>query len=157
MMGNTEMTEMIIQVIAAFIGSAGFAFFLKMRSRQALMATVGGGITWTIYLILEWYIGGLFLPNLLAAIFVGIYAEIMARVNRAPATVFITTAAVPLIPGGSLYYTMLGLVEQDETLFAESGSKALTIALAISLGIVTVAIVNNFYLRISKSSNHFCK
>lgn len=150
MMNMTETGLMITQITAAFIGSLGFAFFLKMRTRQAFLAAIGGGITWALYLILEAVLGGLFVPNLLASIFVGIFAEIMARVNRAPATVFLTTAAVPLIPGGSLYYTMLGLVEKDEALFAESGTKALTIALAIALGFVSVAVVNNFYLRVSK-------
>lgn len=150
MTNMTELSLMITQITAAFIGSLGFAFFLKMRRRQAFLAAIGGGITWTLYLILESILGGLFVPNLLASIFVGVYAEIMARVNRAPATVFLTTAAVPLIPGGSLYYTMLGLVEKDEVLFGESGSKALTIALAIALGFVSVAVVNNFYLRVSK-------
>lgn len=141
---------MMIQIAAAFIGSLGFAVFLKMKGRQIAMAGIGGGLTWALFLLLESCIGGVFLPNLLASIFVGIYAEIMARVNRAPATIFLTTGAVPLIPGGSLYYTMLGLISQDELMLAENGSKALIIALAIALGFVCVAIVNNIYIRIRK-------
>ena len=141
---------MITQITAALIGSFGFVVFLKMKGKQIVMAGIGGGITWALYLLLESALGGLFLPNLLASIFVGVYAEVMARVNRAPATIFLTTGAVPLIPGGSLYYTMLGLVEQDEQLFADSGTKAAVIALAIALGFVCVAIVNNFYIRIRK-------
>ncbi|MBQ1965266.1 MAG: threonine/serine exporter family protein, partial [Clostridia bacterium] len=35
-----------------------------------------------------------------------VYAGIMARVLKTPATTFITTSLIPLIPGGSLYYTM---------------------------------------------------
>ena len=141
---------MTTQITAALIGSFGFAFFLKMKGKQIVLAGIGGGITWALYLLLESTLGGVFLPNLLASIFVGIYAEVMARVNRAPATIFLTTGAVPLIPGGSLYYTMLGLVEQDEQLFADSGTKAAVIALAIALGFVCVAIANNFYIRIRK-------
>lgn len=141
---------MMIQIAAAFIGSLGFAVFLKMKGKQIAMAGIGGGLTWALFLLLESGIGGVFLPNLLASIFVGIYAEIMARVNRAPATIFLTTGAVPLIPGGSLYYTMLGLISQDELMLAENGSKALIIALAIALGFVCVAIVNNIYIRIRK-------
>lgn len=141
---------MMIQIAVAFIGSLGFAVFLKMKGKQALMSGVGGGLTWALFLALQNYMGGLFLPNLLASVFVGIYAEIMARVNRAPATIFLTTGAVPLIPGGSLYYTMLGLVSNDELMFAENGSKAAIIALAIALGFVIVAIANNLHLRIQK-------
>lgn len=125
---------MIIQTTAAFLGSIGFAIFFKMKGKQIVLAGIGGAVTWIVYLLIQHFIEGYFVPYLVASIFVGIYAEIMARVNKAPATIFLTAAAVPLIPGGSLYYTMLGLVEQDEELFATSGVAALTIALAISLG-----------------------
>ena len=53
-------------------------------------------------------------------------------------------AAVPLIPGGSLYYTMAGLVNGDESMLAESGSAAVTIALAISLGFVVVSVITRY-------------
>ena len=45
---------------------------------------------------------------------------------------------------------MLGLVSNDELMFAENGSKAAIIALAIALGFVIVAIANNLHLRIQK-------
>ena len=141
---------MIIQTAAAFLGSIGFAIFFKMKGKQIVLAGIGGAVTWIVYLLIQHFIEGYFVPYLVASIFVGIYAEIMARVNKAPATIFLTAAAVPLIPGGSLYYTMLGLVEQDEELFATSGVAALTIALAISLGFVVVALANkyiNIFLR----------
>ena len=141
---------MIIQTAAAFLGSIGFAIFFKMKEKQIVLAGIGGAVTWVVYLLVQHFIEGYFVPYLMASIFVGIYAEIMARVNKAPATIFLTAAAVPLIPGGSLYYTMLGLVEQDEELFATSGVAALTIALAISLGFVVVALANkyiNIFLR----------
>ena len=141
---------MIIQTAAAFLGSIGFAIFFKMKGKQIVSAGIGGAVTWVVYILVQHFIEGYFVPYLVASIFVGIYAEIMARVNKAPATIFLTAAAVPLIPGGSLYYTMLGMVEQNEELFATSGIAALTIALAISLGFVVVALANkyiNIFLR----------
>ena len=135
---------MIIQTAAAFLGSIGFAVFLKMKGKQIVLAGIGGGVTWLGYLLMQNYIDGYFVPYLIASIFVGIYAEIMARVNKAPATIFLTAAAVPLIPGGSLYYTMLGIVEKDSAAFSENGIAALTIALAISLGFVIVALSNKY-------------
>ena len=79
---------MTTQITAALIGSFGFAVFLKMKGKQIVLAGIGGGITWVLYLLLESTLGGVFLPNLFASIFFGIYAEVMARVNRAPATIF---------------------------------------------------------------------
>ena len=135
---------MIIQLGAAFIGSIGFAIFLKMKGKQILHAGLGGLITWFIYLMVFNFCQSDFISNLIAADFVGIFAEIMARVNRAPSTIFLTAAAIPLIPGGKLYYTMYGLVSKDEVLFMESGADAVIIALAISLGFVIVAVLKRY-------------
>lgn len=146
---------MITQIIAAFVGSIGFAIFFQMKGKQIALAGIGGAITWAVYLLAAQYFDGNFIPYFIAAVFVAIYAEAMARVNRAPATIFLTATAVPLIPGGSLYYTMAGLVNGDNVLFRNSGEAAITIALAISLGFVVVAILAR-YLRMfrdRKTSN----
>ena len=103
---------MITQVAMALFGSIGFAIFLKMKGKQILLAGIGGAATWLVYLLYQEQIEGYFIPYFIASLFVAVYAEIMARVNRAPATIFLTAAAVPLIPGGSLYYTMAGLVNR---------------------------------------------
>lgn len=139
---------MVIQLIAAFVGSLGFAIILKIKGRQIVYAGIGGLVTWGIYLLAYEELASYFLANLIAAVFVAVYAEIMARVNKAPATIFLTAAAVPLIPGGRLYYTMYGLVSEDNTMFAENGTTAIVVALAISLGFVFVAVVNKYVSRI---------
>lgn len=135
---------MMIQLGAAFLGSIGFAIFLKMKGKQIFYAGLGGLVTWFIYLMVFDFCQSDFISNLVAAVFVGIFAEIMARVNRAPATIFLTAAAIPLIPGGKLYYTMYGLVSEEHALFIESGTSAVVIALAISLGFVVVAVLKRY-------------
>ena len=135
---------MMIQIIAATIGTVGFAIFLKMRGKQIVMAALGGAITWIVYLLVQAAVEGLFIPYFAASIFVAVYAEIMARVNRAPATIFLTAAAVPLIPGGSLYYTMEGLVNQDNETFAANGAATITVALAIALGFMLVSVLSRY-------------
>ncbi|MEE0741805.1 MAG: threonine/serine exporter family protein [Emergencia sp.] len=138
---------MILQIGAAFLGSIGFAIILKIKGKQIVYAGIGGAVTWMIYLLTFAQLHSDFQCNLIASIFVAVYAEVMARVNKAPATIFLTAAAVPLIPGGKLYYTMFGLVSEDQNLFVESGTSAVIIALAISLGFVVVAVVNKYVSR----------
>lgn len=41
---------MIIQLLAAFVGSVGFAMLLNMRGKQVAYAGIGGIISWGIYL-----------------------------------------------------------------------------------------------------------
>ena len=135
---------MVVQIIAALVGSVGFAIFFKMKGRQIALAGIGGAVTWMVYLFVQSFVTGYFVPYFAAAVFVAVYAEIMARINRAPATIFLTAAAVPLIPGGSLYYTMAGLVNRDEVLFTQSGEAAIVIALAIAMGFVVVAVITRY-------------
>ena len=135
---------MVVQIIAALVGSVGFAIFFKMKGRQIALAGIGGALTWMVYLFVQSFVTGYFVPYFAAAVFVAVYAEIMARINRAPATIFLTAAAVPLIPGGSLYYTMAGLVNKDEVLFTQSGEAAIVIALAIAMGFVVVAVITRY-------------
>ena len=81
---------MAVQLISAFLGSIGFAIILKIKGRQILYAGIGGLVTWLIYLLTFAQLHSDFTCNLIAAVFVAIYAEIMARINKAPATTVAT-------------------------------------------------------------------
>ena len=134
--------------MSAFLGSIGFAIILKIKGKQIVYAGIGGLVTWLIYLLTFEELHSDFTCNLIAAVFVAVYAEVMARINKAPSTIFLTAAAVPLIPGGKLYYTMYGIVSENRQMFEENGTSAITIALAISLGFVAVAVVNKYLNRL---------
>ena len=139
------------------LGTAGMnlrmSLTLSCIIRLMYAGTRGGALTWIVYLIVQPYFDDYFIPYLIASLFVGIFAEIMARVNRAPATIFLTTAAVPLIPGGSLYYTMLGIVEKDQELMETSANNTITIALAIAMGFIIIAIVGKYWFYFKNHKN----
>jgi uncharacterized membrane protein YjjB (DUF3815 family) len=94
--------------------------------------------------------GSVFIPTLIASAFIGVYSEIMAKVNKAPATIFFTSVAIALIPGASLYYAMESLLDKDMEAAAYNGNNALTIALAISMGIIFVAVAGKFRTEFKK-------
>ncbi|MDD6043583.1 MAG: threonine/serine exporter family protein [Eubacteriaceae bacterium] len=141
---------MIVQLIAAFLGSLGFAFILKIKGKQIIFAGIGGLITWAIYLAVYSVVPKVFFSTLVASLFVGVYAELMARLNKAPTTIFLTASAVPLIPGGKLYYAVYGIVSSDQAALAENGMDALYIALGIVVGFVAIAIITKYINRIIK-------
>lgn len=144
------MMAYVVQLTAAFVGSLGFAMFLRIRGKQVIYAGIGGFLTWLVYCIVYYYMPSYFMANFLASVFVAVFAEVMARVNRAPATIFLTAAAVPLIPGANLYRMMYGIVEQNGVYAAENGTTALVIALAISLGFILVTVLNRYRLLFRK-------
>ena len=138
------MIARVIQIIMAFIGCIGFALLFNMKKRQVIYSGIGGAVAWIIYLFFADIMGGLFIPTLIASVFVGAYSELMAKVNKAPATIFFISVAIALIPGASLYYAVESLLDRDLEAAAYNGNNALTIALAISMGIVLVTLANKF-------------
>lgn len=132
------MREVIIQLIVAFTGSLGFAILFGVRPKLAVPASFGGMFSWAIYLVLESGGYGIFISCFVAAAFTAIYSEILARVLKAPATLFLVPSFIPLIPGSTLYYTMSSAVAKDWEQVQYYANRTWQYALAIAGGISLV-------------------
>ena len=128
------MTEAIVQLLMAFLGSLGFALLFGLRRRFILPAALGGMLSWGVYLLLGRLIASEFLPCLVASACAVLYAELLARLLHSPATVFVIPAVIPLVPGGSLYYAMSCVVQKDFAAAREFGMTTLEFSLAIAAG-----------------------
>ena len=60
----------------------------------------------------------------------------MARVVKCPATLFIVTASIPLIPGGSLYHTMQYFMQNDLSACMAQGLTTVLLAVSIAVGML---------------------
>ena len=130
------MKEIVIQLLSAFAG--GFALIFGMRRRYLFFASLGALLGWGVYLLTDSLLDSYFLPPLFAAAFAVTYAELMARALKTPATLFVIPAIIPLVPGGSLFYTMSYAVRGDAEGARLSGIQTLESALAIAFGISLV-------------------
>lgn len=129
----------IMPCIYAFIACCAFAITYNIRKNRMLPVCAGGALGWLIYLLLQSY-GDVF-AYFVATVVISIYSEIMARICKVPVIVFLTTAVLPLVPGGGMYYTMEYCVQRETILFIETGLHTLALAGAIVLGIMTVTTV----------------
>ena len=130
------MGEIVLQLITAFVGSLGFSLIFNVEKKHLLPASIGGIISWGIYLLCAQTLGmGLMVATVISAACCEVYAEILARVCKCPTTLFYIPAVVPLIPGGSLYNTMYAAVFRDWEGFRNYGFQTLQVTLAISIGI----------------------
>jgi len=132
---------MMIQVFMAFIGSLGFSILLHTKKEWLWLAAIGGAVTWCLYLVCANNMNSYFACNLVAAIGASLYGELMAAIFKTAPVIFRVPAMVPLIPGGSLYYTLSAALAKDNIAFAEKGLETVITAFAISVGIVAVNIV----------------
>lgn len=141
-----EMYEMYIapsiavQLISCGVASMGFALLFKAAVRQSFWAGVGGLLNCACYLFVQNIWGNNFVAVMAGAAFVAAYAYIMSRVHRAPATIFLTTSIMPVIPGATLFYMMHGFVQADYHLALQQTIALAQTCLAIAFGFLLVEI-----------------
>ena len=137
-MNEEQIIEGIIQIISAIIGSLGFSMLFCLKGKKLLWATLGGGIAWSVYLVVQVLGGGLFLCGVVSAMVATAYSEIFARILKTPKTAFIFPAIVPMVPGGGLYYTMSNALSKNFDKALKYASDTLSTAIALAFGIVVV-------------------
>lgn len=137
----------IIQILAGFVGSIGFAILFNIRGKRLLAAGIGGLFSWLLFVILSKYITSEPVDYFIVALVISVYAEVMARVLKTPTTIFITTSLIPLIPGGSLYYTMAYAFQGDLDTFLYKAVYTLQLASALALGIIVSATLTKVVYR----------
>ena len=137
----------ILQIITGCIGSLGFAILYNIRGKRLIVATLGGFLSWALFVVLGWGIPSEPVNYFLVAFSMSLYAEAMARLLKTPTTTFITTSLIPLIPGGSLYYTMSYAFESDLEKFVEKAIDTLQLASALALGIIVATTMSRLLTR----------
>lgn len=126
----------ITALVTSFFGSIGYACTFNIRAKRLVAAGFGGLIGWAAYLITGCFMFSEPMKYFVAALVINIYAEIMAVTEKAPSTVFLVSAIMPLVPGGMLYRTMRFAVTKEWGDFGKLGVETLSIALALALGML---------------------
>lgn len=143
----------IIQILAGFVGSIGFAVLFNIRGKKLLVTAAGGLLSWLLFVILSKGITNEPVIYFIIAGVVSICAEVMARVLKTPTATFITTSLIPLIPGSSLYYTMAYALEQNADMFLRKAMYTLQLASALALGIIASTTLTRIIFQVIKRKN----
>ena len=143
------MGDMILQLVTAFIGSLGFALLFHVQKERLLLASLGGLLAWGVYLLMGQVSDQDVVRYFVASVVLTVYAEVLARVVKCPATLFIVTASIPLIPGGSLYRTMEYFMENDLEAFSHQALTTVLLAVALAVGMLFPTSVFQLLRRIN--------
>ena len=127
-----------IRSIAAGLGTIAFALMFRVRKRHFVDCGVMGTITWLAYMICIkiW-------NNEAIAVFVSGFAAVLASrvlavLRRCPATVFLMTSLIPLLPGISLYRTIYSLLMGNAQISMHFGKLCFLTAFTIAVSIAVV-------------------
>ena len=141
----------ILEIFTGFIGSVGFAILFNLRGIKLAFGAMGGLFSWAAFIGFNTFIKSQAVCYFLVAVVIATYAEVLARVLKTPTTTFLMTSLIPLIPGGSLYYTMVYAFGGNTQGFATKAIYTLQLASALALGIITVTAVAKIITNIKRN------
>ena len=81
----------------------------------------------------------------IVSVIITLYAEILARILKTPASTFCILSLLPLVPGGALYYSSTYALSGDTELFVSKAVYTLELTVALSLGIVLVTACMKYF------------
>lgn len=138
------MKEILLPCLCVFAACVGVCVMFNLRRKALLLAPLGAALGWCVYLLFG-FTGNDIVQYFVATLAVSVYAEILARVNKAPVTVFLIVGIIPMVPGGGVYYAMEYCLRGDMGNFLTTGLHTFGIAGAIAVGILLVSSLVRLY------------
>lgn len=130
---------MMLKVLCAAVAASAFGVVFNLGVRDLCFAALNAAIGYFIYLQAM----GLGLPSFvaifIASIIMSVYAEIIARMLKRPASLFLITALIPFVPGGRLFQLVLSLINMDTSSAWSFGMLTILESGAIAFGIIIVS------------------
>lgn len=130
----------------AAIGTSAFSVLFGLRVTDAVLASLGAAGGWSIMQVMPPEASIAF-SSFVAAFVSGLYSEIVARFRHRPATVYMISSIIPLVPGGGMYYTMLASVEGKTSQSLEIGMTAMMTAFSIAAGLAVANSLDKLILK----------
>lgn len=133
------MADIFIRAAWAILVSISFAILFNIRGRNIVLAGITGGIGMLCYLLLQPV--SPYAAAFAASVAMTIYSETMARLVKAPATLFVVPGIITIVPGAGMYNSMLYALRNELDVALMTCFSTLLEAGAIAVGIIAVTSV----------------
>ena len=143
----------MLDITTCILGTFGFSVLLKVSKQKLIYTVLGGAISASLsyFLLQKGY--GIFTATFFAMVAICIYSELLARIIKAPANIILLPSTIPLLPGGSLYYTVSYLLHSDKESFLIYAKETILTGAGIALGAIFISILITFITDIKKQFN----
>lgn len=124
---------MIIQIISAFFSVYMFTMLLDIPKQFAHYSAAIGGVGWFVYMINHNAGKSPMMGAFFATLVIALLSHILARLKKAPVTVFLVAGILPLVPGAQIYRCVFYMIQNDFDLSNFYLIEALQVAGAIAM------------------------
>ena len=132
-------------VFLTLMASTGFSIVFNIQLKDLPFAALGGVIVRVVHILFKIaFPAYAFVYTIFAAFFAALYSEILAIVKKEPSTLYLYPSIVPLIPGDLFYYTALGIVWGNMSIFTKFGPDLALSLIGISVGFVLCSTIVHY-------------
>lgn len=146
--------NILAKAALASLGVLAFGIVFHADRKKLGFFALAGAISWLTHYYVTLLTGDNLYGSFAAAVASSIYAEVLARKQKTPVTVYFIAGILPLVPGKGIYETMEFFVLGDNEKFVQTGLNTLAVAAVIGFAMIVVSsIVRMYYtgLRILRS------
>ncbi|MEU9483909.1 threonine/serine exporter family protein [Streptomyces decoyicus] len=142
-----DYNEPLVQTVAAMLLALAFCVLLQQERHTVAFATLNGGVAWVVYGALTFAEINPVPATAIAAGLVGLFGQLLSRYRYASALPYVTAAIGPLLPGSATYFGLLNFAQGHLPQGLTSLVQAVSLALAIAVGVNLGAEVARLFLR----------
>lgn len=129
---------MFLRILGIFIGIYAFAIMTETPQKYLLTAGLVGAASGSVYLFTEYLGSNAVWASFFSALTAAVIAHILARIKKAPVTLFLIAGILPTVPGGGMYRIVANAIERNQAQLILSLLETLEIAGCIALAIFFV-------------------
>jgi len=130
----------LIQTIAAFVGTVGFAVLFGVPRKEYVSCGIVAALGWAVFFTTHKHIGlSAVESTFITSVLVAFASRATARMRKCPGTVFLICGLFPMIPGAGIFWTTYYITSKQLKDALECGLGAISVTLAIVLAIVVVS------------------
>ncbi len=129
---------MLVQIIGAFFAVVSLSVVFGVPKKFILYSGIAGTVGQMIYFLIIFLNGSRLIAVFAGAVVVALLAHIMARIFKAPVTVFLIPGIILTVPGLDMYRAVYNLIIGQNNLAQIHMLQALKIAGMIALAIFII-------------------
>jgi len=131
----------ILSVLSAGVVAGAFGLLFNVRGKNVLFAGINGSIGYSVFTLIIHLEIASFIAMFFASITMAVFAEIAARIRKAPASLFLVAALIPIVPGGGIFQFVLYILQGLRDAATSTGINALMETGGIAVGVIIVSSV----------------
>lgn len=132
-------------IFLTLLASTGFSVVFNIQLKDLPFAALGGVIVRVVHILTKLaFPAYAFVYTIFAAFFAALYSEVLAITKKEPSTLYLYPSIVPLIPGDLFYYTALGIIWGNVSIFTQFGPDLALSLIGISVGFVLCSTIVHY-------------